>query len=200
MSPPKLTRRSLLKTGLIGAALVSVSSAALLLQPEKQRSAHSTLKVLSEREANVLSALASRLCPAMGPGAPGAEGVQLVEQIDAFLATADKEGQDGLKMALVIFDNAFTGALFGERVRPFSQLDGAAQDRVIHAWQKSSVGFRRTVMRALSATIMTFYWGDERTWQRIGYGGPPDAVGMRAAYAHNLVDYSTLVAMAPKET
>jgi len=198
--PPGLSRRTLLKTGLIGFALVSASSAALLLQKPKPRAVIGGLLVLSAEEANVLGALADRLCPANVPGAPGARGTNLVARVDALLDSVDVESQKGVKVALMLFDSAFTGALFGERVRPFSQLQGEQQDAVIRNWQHSGIGFRRTLMRALSSLVMSAYWIDPRTWPRIGYPGPPSATGLRATYVDNLVDLSSLGADAAKGT
>ena len=195
-----LSRRTLLKTGLVGFVLVSAGSAALLLQKPKPRAAGSALSVLSDDEASVLSALADRLCPALGQGAPGARAVDLVGNVDKLLASANEEAQKGVKMGLMLFESAFTGALFGERVRPFSQLSGEQQDVVIRSWQHAGVGFRRTVMRALSALVMTVYWGDPRSWGRIGYVGPPSPAGLRASYADNLMDLASLGARAAKET
>lgn len=199
--PRELSRRSLLKTGLVGFAFVSVGSAALLFQGAKPRAATTPLRTFTAAEAGVLTALASRLCPPAGPGAPGAEGIDLVGMLDVALEPLDDEAKKGLKLGLMIFDNAFTGALFGERVRPFSQLDDAAQDAVIRNWQNSHIAFRRTLIRGLSGLVMAVYWGDPRTWARIGYAGPPDPHGLRAAYADNLVDLGSLRAASPsKET
>lgn len=199
--PGELSRRSLLKTGLIGFAFVSVGSAALLLQGAKPRAAGAALRVLSPAEAGVLSALARRLCPAAGAGAPGADGLDLTGMMDQAIEPLDDDAKQQLKLGLMLFDNAFTGALFGERVRPFSQLDGQAQDAVIRNWQTSSVAFRRTLMRGLSSLVMSIYWGDPRSWSRIGYAGPPDARALRATYSENLVDLNSLRAQSPaKET
>jgi len=198
--PGELSRRTLLKTGLIGVALVSVGSAALLLQGARTREGKA-LRSFSAAEAGVLTALARRLCPADGPGAPGAEGIDLVGMLDQALEPLDDDAKQQLKLGLTLFDNAFTGALFGERVRPFSQLDGAAQDAVIRSWQESKVAFRRTLMRGLSSLVMSVYWGDPRSWARIGYAGPPNPAALRATYADNLVDLASLRAQSPaKET
>jgi hypothetical protein len=181
-----------LKTGLIGAALVSVGSAALLFSPARQESVPGALSYFSAKEAAILAALARRLCPAGGPGAPGADAVGLVALLDKALGSADEETIKGLRVGIAIFDNAFTGALFGERLRPFSQLDAPAQDAVIRNWQNSKVAFRRTLMRGLGALLMSVYWGDPRSWSITGYGGPPDPQALRATYADNLVDLNQL--------
>lgn len=199
--PGELSRRSLLKTGLVGFAFVSVGSAALLLQGARPLDGATKLSVLTAGEAGVLQALSRRLCPSDGPEVPGADGLDLVATLDRALAGLDEEVQKGVKLGLLLFDNAFTGALFGERVRPFSKLAGAQQDAVIRAWQTSDVAFRRTLIRGLSSLVMSVYWGDPRTWKRIGYAGPPDPAALRVAYAENLVDLRSLRAStAGKET
>lgn len=198
--PRELSRRTLLKTGLIGAALVSVGSAALLLSPSRAESVPGKLALFDAKEAAILAALARRLCPA-APNSPGADAIGLVSLLDKALLGADEEAVKGLKVGLAIFDNALTGALFGERMRPFSQLDGEAQDAMIRNWQMSSVPFRRMLIHGLSALTMSVYWGDPRSWPSTGYGGPPDPRALRETYAENLVDLNALrAAPAAKDT
>jgi hypothetical protein len=190
--PVELSRRTLLKTGLIGATFVAAGSVALALQKPRQIDANSKYRVFSASEASVVAALAARLCPAAGSGAPGAEAVDLVSILDSRLAVAEEEAVKGLKLALLMFDNALTGAVFGERARPFTQLSAAHQDRVLEGWRHSKVAFRRTLYRALAYLIMSVYWAEPPAWQRIGYAGPPDVKGLRTTYAENLVDFSDL--------
>jgi hypothetical protein len=191
----------LLKTGLIGVALVSLGSAALLFSPAREQTVPGALEIFSAKEAAILAALGRRLCPAGGPGAPGADAIGLVALLDKVLRGADEETVKALRVAVAIFDNAFTGALFGERLRPFSQLEAEAQDAVIRNWQNSKVAFRRTLMRGLGALLMSVYWGDPRTWSITGYGGPPDPKALRETYGENLVDLGALRATpATKET
>lgn len=190
--PKELSRRTLLKTGLVGVALVSVGSAALIMQPTRGEDGAPATKVLSAKEAAIWAAVARRVCPAAGPKAPGADAVGVVATLDTLLPLLDDETVKGLKVGLAIFDSAFTGALFGERVRPFTQLDGAAQDAVIRNWQSSGVAFRRTLIRGLTGLASSIYWGNPRTWPGIGYDGPPDPRALRATYAENLVDLASL--------
>jgi len=190
--PVELSRRTLLKTGLIGATFVAAGSVALALQKPRSPAVASQLRVFTDGEAGVLDAMAARLCPPQGRGAPGAAALGLVAYIDGMLSYADDEVRKGFKLALLMFDNALTGALFGERARPFSQLSPEDQDRVLAGWKNSSVAFRRTVYRGLSFVILSTYWAMPETWQRIGYAGPPSVQGLRAAYADNIVDLDDL--------
>src|SRR5262245_5095096 len=120
--PVELSRRTLLKTGLVRATFVAAGSGALAFQKPRPLSEGGQFRRLSDAEGSVLAALSDRLCPAGGPGAPGATAIGLAAFIDAKLETTDEDVKQGLKLGLLLFDNALTGALFGERTRPFSQL------------------------------------------------------------------------------
>jgi len=188
----RLSRRSLLKTGLVGALVVGLGSAGLALEQTVTRGTPPPLGVLDATEYAVLAAIADRVCPALGPGAPGAAALGVAASIDGLLQRLDGETQKGVKIALRTFENALTGALFGERVVPFTRLSADDQDRVLARWRGSRLGFRRTVYRALSALVSAVYWGDPRTWERIGYAGPPDVAALRETYRDNLVDLEAL--------
>lgn len=193
------SRRNLLKTGLVGTVLVGLGSVGLALRKTKPRADTPELRVFDAREYAVLIAIADRIAPALGPGAPGAVAVGTVQKLDALMVSAHIETQKGIKLALRVFENALTGAVVGERLAPFTELSIEARDRVLAAWRDSRIGFRRTVFRALAGTLLGVYWGDERTWARIGYGGPPDLAGLRQSYAANLVAYDALRATRPQQ-
>jgi hypothetical protein len=188
----RLSRRNLLKTGLFGTLLVGLGSLGLALQKSSRPAATPTLRLLDADEYAVLAAVADRVCPALGPGAPGAAALEIAARIDQRLASADSEVQKGTRIALRVFENGLSGALSGERLVPFTQLDAEAQDRVLASWRDSRVGFRRTVYRGLTGAVFAMYWGDPRTWQRIGYGGPPDFEKLRSVYADQLLDFDAL--------
>ena len=188
----RFSRRNLLKTGLIGGVLVGLGSIGLALQKTATRAGTPPLKTFDPSEYAVLAAIADRLCPALGPDAPGATALDVAQTVDEVLEQADPEVKKGLKIALRSFENALTGALVGERLAPFTALAPDQQDRVLAGWRDSRIGFRRTVFHALSGTVFSAYWGHERTWARIGYGGPPNVASLRAAYAENLVELDSL--------
>ncbi len=179
--------------------VVAVGGVSLALQPTRVgKSPTSQLRVLSTEEYAVLTAVADRLCPALGPGAPGARALDIAGRVDELMVGAEADGKQGLKILLRAFESGLTGAVFFERVRPFTQLSAEAQDRVLANWRDSHIGFRRTVYRALSSLVGALYYGDERTWKRVGYPGPPSLTGLRAAYADNLVDLHALRATKPE--
>jgi hypothetical protein len=188
-----LSRRRLLRAGLFGGLAVAAGSVALAMQSTAPRGQlPQRLAVLTSEEYAILAAIAARVAPPAGAGAPGADALEVALKADALLARASPDAQKGLKLALVMFESALPGALFGERLRPFTRLSPAQQDRVLRSMRHSRVAFRRQLYAALSSLCAALYWGDERTWPRIGYGGPPSLAGLRAMYEENLVDLDAL--------
>jgi hypothetical protein len=187
------SRRALLKGSLGGAALLGLGGVGLSLQGSRLAPAPSeALRVLTLAEYSVVAAVAARVCPAPRPDVPGADAIGVALLTDRLLERAGPEATADVKTVLALFENGLTGAMFFERVRPFTALDAEDQDRVLLAWRSSSVLLRRTVYRALSALTSSLYFGDPRVWPGLGYPGPPSPSGLRQAYAAQLVDLEAL--------
>ncbi len=175
--------------------IVGLGSAGLAMQSSRRPAPPSEdLSVLTLDEHAIVCAVAARTCPPPGPDVPGADAIGVGLKADRLLARAEPEALADVKTVLAIFESGLTGALFFERVRPFTQLDPEAQDRVIVAWRDSSVLLKRTIVRALSSLTTALYFGDPRTWPGLGYPGPPDHEALRRAYVDQLVDLDALVA------
>jgi Gluconate 2-dehydrogenase subunit 3 len=190
--PAWWSRRKLLQGALAVSALVGLGGVTLALQKTRSLAGTPRLAVLDASEYAVLVALAERLCPELGPGAPGATKLGVAAYLDSMLAASDGETQKAIKGALTLFESALGGALVGERVRPFTELSPEAQADSLRAFRDSSLGVRRTLFRALASAIWAVYWGNTGTWKRIGYDGPPNVSALRASYAENLVDLDAL--------
>lgn len=188
----RISRRTWVKGSLAGVLLAGLGGVGLALQKTVQRLPTPKLALFDPAEYAILVAIAERICPALGLGAPGATEVGVAARLDAMLENGDPETKKGLKIALKLVDNALTGALTGERVVPFTALSPEQQDRSLAGWRDSDVGFRRTVFSGIVSAVFFAYYGDPRTWKRIGYRGPPDAKGLRMAYAEQLVDLDSL--------
>lgn len=190
---PTFSRRRLVKTGLWGGILVALTGTGLSLQGTRRPVVTPEhLSVLSRDEYAVLVAIADTLCPHRSKTIPSASELNIPEQTDAMFATADADQREGFKLALRMIESPLSGAVFGERWRPFTQLDEADRAQVLRAYRDSRVGVRRTIFAGVSALIMAQYWGNPRAWVRIGYSGPPDVAGLRHMYRDNLVDLASL--------
>lgn len=188
-----VSRRGVLKAGLLGTAAAIVGSLGLGLRATRLIAPPGGgLQVLSVKEYAVLAAIAERICPASADGAPGAAELGVAQLVDRRLATLETDAQDGVKLLLTIFENALTGMLFGERLAPFTQLDAEAQERILAQWRASTVAFRRTAFGAFNALVGSTYYGEAATWARIGYSGPPSVRALRVGFSMNLVDYDSL--------
>jgi Gluconate 2-dehydrogenase subunit 3 len=189
---PLPSRRTVLKWSLASGALVLGTGTVLALQKTRLREPTPKLSVFDPASYAVLAALADRLCPPLGKGAPGAAALGVPATIDAMLVPADDAARKQLTTAITMLENALGGALFGERLVPFTQLDAAGQEAALVNLRDSSVGVRRTLFHALSGLVFAVYWSNPQTWERIGYGGPESVAKLREMYRDNLVDLDSL--------
>lgn len=187
------SRRTLLKGSVGGAVLLGIGGVGLSLQSSTLDPAPSEeLHALTLAEYSIVCAVARRVCPRPRADVPGPDAIGVGLLADRALARAAPEALADVKTVLALFENGLTGALFFERVRPFTALSGEDQDRVLLAWRDSRVALRRTVYRALSSLATSLYFGDARVWPGLGYPGPPSPSGLRDAYAAQLVDLDAL--------
>lgn len=175
LPPPgaKTSRRGFLKRGLFGGLLLAIGGAAWLASRKSAVvPAPPGLKVLSEREHAVMVAICARVVPPRA-GWPAGVSLELGRVCDSFLAAADQTVQTDVKRALMLFENALTGFVFGFHTAPFTTLSPAEQDAVLHEWATSVVALRRTAFLALRTLAAAAYFVHRESWPAIGYPGPP---------------------------
>jgi hypothetical protein len=172
-APRSPSRRSLLKRGLFGGALLAVGGAGFLALRGGRRATppFSGLRVFSDAEYAVLEALAPRLVGSL-PGWPSVQEVGVALAVDRIAERTEPSVQAELKQLLGLFDNALAGFLFGGRTVPFTALDAAAQDRVLEEWRDSRLAIRRTGYNALRTLVLAAYYQSSLTWKPLGYPGP----------------------------
>jgi len=168
------TRRSFLKRGLLGGALLGLGGAGLLFKRQTKRVPlpPKPLSVLSEDEYSVMHAVASRIV-APGAGAPSFEQVNVAANVDEILRHTDPGAQKEVKQLLGLFENALAGFVFGRRINAFSAMTPEDQDQVLREWQTSRLVIRRTGFTALRTLALAGYYSSDQTWSFIGYEGPP---------------------------
>lgn len=175
-----ISRRGFLKVGVLGTAVAAVGGIGLALRGPDARKTPGDLQVFNAKEYAILAALAQVICPPHGKSLPGANAIDVAAKADALLAPMNGAIQKEFKILVNVFDNAITGLLFEGRITPFSKLSYEEQVRSFESWAGSSVAFRRTAYQALRAMMAALYYGDERTWEGVGYGGPPEIADIRA--------------------
>ena len=167
-------RRSFLKYGLAGAALLAVGGGTWL---GTRRTASSPVlpgpfAALSPEEATIFLSLSERLLPPR-PGFPSPLDVDLPRRIDGLLALMDDEARKEVRQLVRLFENALAGLLLDGQWKTFTASTAEQQDARIRAWQQSRYRVRRTGYRALKKIVYSSYYGARETWAAIGYPGPP---------------------------
>lgn len=168
-----MQRRTFLKRGLLGGALLAIGGGtALVFSPGKMRySPTAPLRVLNRKTFNVMAAIAARVVTA-----PGANPVAIAHTIDESLARAVPEAQHDIVQVLGLFDNALIGLLVEGQPHAFTRLDGPAQDAALYAWRDSPLVLLRGAYRALKNLCTTSFYRKESAWPIVGYPGPPEAL------------------------
>jgi hypothetical protein len=168
-----MQRRTFLKRGLFGGALLSLGGLGLALQPSRSIATPSKpLAVLDPIAFQVVAAIALRVLPFEGVDA-GA----VATAVDGSLGLLPKEVQGDVVALLHLFESALSGALFDLRMKPFTMLDGPAQDQVLMRWRDSQLVLRRGGYQALRKLCLAAFYAHDTSWKAIGYGGPPNTAG-----------------------
>lgn len=169
-----MNRRTFVQRGLFGGALLLFGGGgALALYPTRRQAPQTKwLRALDERGFQVMIAIAARVVDR-----PDADPVAIAEAVDESLACTPPEAQADIDNLLGLFENALPGLLLDGRVAPFTRLDGPAQDRVLESWRDSRFVLRRAGYHALRRLCLAAYYGNERSWPAIHYGGPPNVNG-----------------------
>lgn len=162
-----VNRRTFLKRGLVGGAVLLLGGGTLALLPTKELAQPARpLAVLHPRAFQVLVAVARRVVPDTVDAAAVAQGV------DDSLRRAVPEAQDDFNKLLGLFENALPGLLFDGRALPFTRLSPESQDRVLRSWRDSRLALRRSGYHALRRICLATAYADEATWPALGYSPP----------------------------
>jgi hypothetical protein len=172
------TRRSVLKKGVLGGALLILGGAlpVALRGPRLGPAPREPLRLLSAGEHAVLAAVAARIVPGptAPPGWPSAETVDCAGKADALLARVHPEVGAELKQLLRLFDNGLVSLVTIGRPTPFTRLDPAGQDARLQAWRTSRVALFRTGYQALARLAHATYHSSPEVQALVGYPGPPE--------------------------
>ncbi len=169
-----LTRRTVIRRGLLGGALLALGGAGFFASRASRKVPlpPEGLVTFDEVEYAVIAAIAARLIPPR-EGFPSVDGVRVAFNADRVLARADASVRAELKQLIGLFENGLTSFLFEGKTKPFTQLPPDAQDEVLRGWQTSRVALRRTGYDALRSLVYASYYGSPLTWAAVGYPGPP---------------------------
>ncbi len=96
-------------------------------------------------------------------------GLGTAKDLDAYFAGAGADQAADLAMALGVLEFAPAG-LF--QPRRFSRLTVPEADAVLAAWERSGLGVRRQIAKALRDAARFTWFAREETWSQLSYEGP----------------------------
>lgn len=164
-----MDRRTFLKRGAIGGALLALGAGGLLAWPGRMVAAPKrALKSIDGRAFQVLVAVAQRIV-----AVPGADAVEIAHRVDETFVYASAEARHDLGALLGLLEAALPGAVLDFRLGPFTTLSPARQDVVLRTWRDSSIAVRRAGFEALRKVCLAAHYGDPATWASIGHPQPP---------------------------
>ncbi|MCB9778757.1 MAG: hypothetical protein H6742_09360 [Alphaproteobacteria bacterium] len=174
------SRRSVLKVGLLGSAMLAAGGVGLGLWPGAHQTPPGWLQALTPASWSVAGAVARRMCPASRTGLPSADTVDVATRMDAVLGRMHPADAAEVHQALLLLENALAGLLLDGRPVPFTRADGPTQDAALAAWRDSRLPLRRKAYKAVRNLVMSSYWSHPDTYAGAGYPGPPDFGQARA--------------------
>ncbi|HKB71860.1 MAG TPA: gluconate 2-dehydrogenase subunit 3 family protein [Thermoanaerobaculia bacterium] len=174
--PPAMTRRELVRRGIVGTILLAAAGAtAAFWWPTRRRKPRPGLRVFDEREASILAAVAASVL-AIEPGAPSAEDVDVVGRVDALLARSPAAVQREFARLLHLFENGTTGLITATGWTSFTAAGPATREARLRAWETSRIAIFRTGFQAMKRICCACYYSSPASWAAIGYPGPPDVL------------------------
>jgi hypothetical protein len=159
-SPPRLSRRLLLKGGLAAGFLVA-GGAGLALS---RGSVAPGLKRLTTRERDTIAAMAEAWFPARD-GVPGAAAVDVAGGVDAYVASLP----DLLGRLTKLLVRAIEYGAYPVELARFSALPVDGRLACLDAWENSALYARRMGFVSLKLAVGMAYFDDPRVRAAIGW-------------------------------
>jgi len=167
------SRRSFLKRGLLGSALLVSAGAlgglGLSLWPTLSITPQRPLVILNATELSIVAALAETITP-------GTDPIAVAHRVDSFISSLEAPDQRDVQRLLHLVESALFGLVLDGRARPFSRATIAQRTAALGRMRDSRVTLRRGGYQVLRRLIGAARWTDEAAWPTLGYVGPPQLV------------------------
>jgi hypothetical protein len=174
LDSPQLSRRSLLKVGLMGSAFLATAGLTASLSGCSASSPKAGFAVIRESDLAFLQAL----IPVMLEGA--VKPAQMPAAVSATLENLDYSlnhlSPEMLKLTVQLFDvlamPITRGPLTGVWGR-WENASPAAVQAFLERWQNSSIGLLKMGHASLLQLVMMSWYSRAESWAHCGYPGPP---------------------------
>lgn len=174
LSAPGLSRRGVLKIGLLGGAFLATAGVTASLSGCSASSPANGFAVLRDSDMPFLRAL----IPVMLAGAVPAE--RMAESVKGAIQSLDyglhRLSPEMLKLTVQLFDVLALPITRGPLTGIWGSWDNASADDVqqfLHRWQNSSISLLKMGHSSLLQLVLMAWYGRPESWQHCGYPGPP---------------------------
>lgn len=174
LDSPHLSRRGLLKVGLMGSALLATASLTATLSGCSAGTPKAGFAVLRESDLPFLQAL----IPVMLAGAVAP--AQMTEAVHGTLESLDYSlnhvSPEMLKLTVQLFDVLALLLTRGPLTGIWGSWQNASASEVsafLERWQNSSIGLLQMGHASLLQLVMMSWYSRAESWAHCGYPGPP---------------------------
>jgi hypothetical protein len=164
------SRRTFLKKGLLGGALLACAGLGLSLWPTRRIAPRRPLVMLDELELSIFASIAEAM-------SPGADAIEIAHRVDALIVAQSATPRHDLGRLLRLLENGLVGALLDARPRPFTRSSIEARAAALRAMRDSRLAVRRSGYQVLRRLVQSARFTDPAAWAEFGYAGPPQLAG-----------------------
>lgn len=171
---PALSRRSLLKVGLLGTALLGTAGLTATLSGCSASTPKAGFAVIRETDLAFLQAL----IPVMLAGA--VPPAQMSQAVSGTIASLDYSlnhlSREMLKLTVQLFDVLALPITRGPLTGVWGSWENASPADVqafLERWQNSSIGLLKMGHASLLQLVMMSWYSRAESWAHCGYPGPP---------------------------
>lgn len=172
-----LHRRTFLKIGMSGAAMLALGGVGLGLRSSVLVVPSGPLHCLTARQYSIFAAIADCMISPTDE-MPQIQELGVVEQIDEMLRHVHPDDRTQILQVLSLLENALAGFLLDGRFQTFTATSRQARVRILEGWRTSRLSVKQQAFVALHGLCVAAYWGNPKAYIFAGYSGPPDFSSM----------------------
>jgi len=178
-----LSRRRFIQAGIGGGAILLVIRAAygpFSADPEIAEDREFAYAVLGPKEQTILRAVAPVILAGALPDEPVERQralLQVIRGVDTAVSGLPPAVQDELAQLFALLGFPVTRRLLAGVKPPWLQASSVQIASFLDSWRASRFALLRGAYRALQELTMAAWYGNEASWSRIGYPGPPALAG-----------------------
>lgn len=171
---PHLSRRSLLRVGLLGSAFLAGAGLTATLGGCSASTPHAGFAVIRESDLAFLNVLIQVLLEGAVPAEKMPQA--LAATIESLDYSLDHLSPEMLKLTVQLFDVLALPLTRGPLTGVWGSWQNASASEVrafLERWQNSSIGLLQMGHASLLQLVMMSWYGRAESWAHCGYPGPP---------------------------